>query len=131
MIYKLLVSGHFIGDFYLQTDNIAKEKRSNDKALAKHSLLYGLAILCSSIFIIIPKEIMKYVLFAAVIAALHYAVDFIKRIIKKKEHPKINNNVAVFLLDQIIHIVMMLVICKVFKFTEVTSVQLLGTSHIV
>jgi len=96
MIYKLLVIGHFIGDFYLQTDNIAKEKRSNDKALAKHSLLYGLAILCSSIFIIIPKEIMKYVLFAAVIAALHYAVDFIKRIIKKKEHPKINNNVAVF-----------------------------------
>jgi len=129
MIYKLLVIGHFIGDFYLQTDNIAKEKQSNDKVLAKHSFLYGLAIFFSSIFIIIPKEKMKYFLFAVAIAVLHYAVDFIKRIIEKKENPKINNNVVVFLADQIIHIVMMLVICKAFNFTTTTNFQLLGTSH--
>jgi hypothetical protein len=63
--YIILVWLHFIGDFILQSDEVAKTKSSNNKVLLKHVLLYAIPLL------------MFGPLFASVNAGLHFIVDWV------------------------------------------------------
>lgn len=56
---------HFLGDFVFQSDEVAKQKSSDNGVLLQHVILYAL-----------PLLIIGW-LFALINAAIHYGVDFI------------------------------------------------------
>lgn len=55
---------HFLGDFVLQTRDIATHKSTNNKVLAFHCILYGIAFLFFGL------------LFAVITGILHFMIDY-------------------------------------------------------
>lgn len=43
--FLILLLEHILGDYYFQTDKIAKDKSSKFSGVLKHSILYGIATL--------------------------------------------------------------------------------------
>ena len=75
-LYILLI-GHFLGDFYLQSDKLAREKEKSLKAFFVHSLIYSLTIIVLVTLVFGPK----YLKFALLVSLIHFFVDLIKRYI--------------------------------------------------
>ncbi|MFA7107694.1 MAG: DUF3307 domain-containing protein [Sphaerochaetaceae bacterium] len=92
----LLLIGHFLGDFYFQTDEIARNKIGCKPKLIKHCLLYTLAML----IVIVPLFTPKLFIYSLIISFIHFIVDFIKSNIKNRE----KHEVSIYFLDQAIHI---------------------------
>ena len=91
-----MLIGHFIGDFYFQTDEIARNKTGCKSQLIKHCLLYTLAML----IVIVPLFTPKLLIYSLIISFIHLVVDFIKSNIKNEE----KHEVGIYFLDQVIHI---------------------------
>ena len=77
LLFFLLV--HIIGDYYLQNNNIAKEKMKNLKALWKHCGLYAAVFLAITAF----YWTVPVIITAAALAFMHGLIDFIKYKIAK------------------------------------------------
>lgn len=94
-IFALLLLGHVLGDFYLQSDGMAKEKKTGLKWLVAHGMIYA-ACMASVLFIgVAYSRDLLWIFLAASI--LHLTVD----LFKCKwfiEHKKI------FSLDQLVHL---------------------------
>ncbi|MCL2603410.1 MAG: DUF3307 domain-containing protein [Defluviitaleaceae bacterium] len=104
----LLLSGHIIGDFYLQTDNMSKGKQSGNKIerrkwLGWHGVCYALAI-AALLFPVIQFSWRLLIIFFA-ISISHIALDNVKRFIKWKP----------FIIDQILHIAVILLMWFIFN----------------
>lgn len=101
MISKLLLLmmiGHVLGDFYFQTEKIAKQKEKMFKGVLIHSLEYYIALLCVEI----PFISIDLFLCATYMAIAHLFIDAIKYIIIKKK--KIRKTGIIFVVDQFFHI---------------------------
>lgn len=114
----LFLLAHITADFYLQTQRIADEK---DKKI-RLMLLHGLIYLVVSVVVIIPVFSPEVLLAAVAISLIHLIVDFIKMIIKKRcmkngdksRFKKWFENGFVFVVDQIIHILSIVLVCVLF-----------------
>lgn len=117
MIVKLMIIGHIIGDFYAQTDKIAKEKNDNIRMLIKHCLRYVLMlIICTTIFLT-KNEILKFMVCIFVIGVLHGLIDSLKIQIEKQKHMSPKGALYLFIVDQIFHIIILLLLCKILNIT--------------
>ena len=107
-IFLILVLVHIIGDFYLQSDNLAKRKIESFKDVLIHSLIYSL--ICSGLIIIISDEWIKNVAFT--ISFLHFIIDSIKYCYIKKNDNDFSKekDAVIFAVDQIIHILTLVII---------------------
>ena len=99
----LLLFGHVIGDFYFQTDNMAKGKCATDKRerwkwLACHGVGYALAMAV----VLFPVVRFSWGLLVAflVVSVSHFVLDVFKRFIPKKP----------FIFDQIMHVVIIFLV---------------------
>ncbi len=72
----LLLLGHILGDFYLQTNGIAEKKKKSIKWVLLHGLFYWVVML----LVVIPFVSMEIVLAATAASLLHIIVDIIKYI---------------------------------------------------
>ncbi len=91
----LLLLGHVIGDFYLQSDAIAKKKHEALRCLLLHAALYmlGMAVPLGGAALLVPDWGWLWLwLFAGI---THLLIDILKRRIKYKP----------FILDQLFHLV--------------------------
>ena len=70
----LMVSGHILGDFYIQTEKMAYRKTEDKKNLFLHGLLYWLSMLIVSL----PVISLPVFLYSTAAAVLHFAIDYIK-----------------------------------------------------
>jgi len=95
-IFLLLLIGHFLGDFYFQTDKIAKNKNINSSQLIKHCFLYTIAM----VLVILPVFSIDLFVWSIAISVVHFGVDLIKSQIKNRE----KHEVGIYSLDQVIHI---------------------------
>lgn len=101
--FLLLLCGHILGDFYLQTNSMSEKKEQS----VKWVFLHGLLFLGSLLFVILPVYTVKFLLIALLAAVLHLLIDLIKYLYlsaktkKNKRTYQLERNV--FFLDQCFH----------------------------
>ena len=100
IVLTLFLIGHVLGDFYLQSSELAMSKDESFWKLLKHSIIY----LFSMMFVIIPVFSLNLLKWVFIIAAAHFLVDLIKFFIKKRITIDDKLDALVYFLDQIIHI---------------------------
>lgn len=121
--YLLVVLlAHVLGDFYFQTEKIAKAKTERYTGVLLHSLEY----LIVSMGVMIPIISTDMLLAALYLSLIHFMIDTIKYMLIKKK--KVNNTGRIFVWDQLFHILSMLLLsyimfCRNF---EVSSYPLIS-----
>lgn len=93
-ILILIFLAHFIGDFILQTDDMAKNKSKDNMALTYHIAMYSL-----------PFIILFGPIYAVINGLLHWVIDFTTSRISSKLYQKgdIHNFFVVIGFDQFLH----------------------------
>lgn len=125
--FLILLVLHFIGDFYLQTSKIAKCKNAsvgvgcdgcssckknslfNNKYLIFHTLLY----IAPFLFLFFMTEWTSTLVIIGILFVSHYVVDIISCCLNKK-----SKQTLVFIADQILHIVILFAMYKLFDFNS-------------
>jgi hypothetical protein len=127
MLILCLILGHLLADFYLQTDEMVKEKHKNiGKHLVHHFLVTVLVLGGYLIVHFKPENILTYLICPLVfIVFSHFLIDVFK--IKLLDSIKINNEenlkrLIFFLLDQFLHIVAIILACQFFIGLDTTKI---------
>lgn len=106
---ELIILGHIIGDFYLQTDKMAENKKKSMKYMIMHCLIY--ALLMAIIIFLLSNSIMQTLLITGLILITHFLIDIVKKHIYKKYE---KYEYMIFLLDQVVHILVLSCIYYIF-----------------
>lgn len=106
LIFLLLV--HILGDFYFQTESMAIKKEEKFKYVVLHSIIYGLVTIFSIKFVCLSFD--NIYLWILVIS--HFVIDSIKYYLKKYNGVK-KQEKYVFFIDQMIHFIIMMLVCYV------------------
>ncbi|SEW03890.1 DUF3307 domain-containing protein [[Clostridium] fimetarium] len=107
---ELVIFGHILGDFYIQTDKIADKKKKSAWYMLLHCFFY--MIVMYIVLLVLTGDFIQSLMIAVIIGLSHICVDIIKVKVDLKT-PKYEY--VVFLLDQAIHIVFLILICFLFK----------------
>ena len=115
MIYKVLVIGHLLGDFYFQSDSLATAKEKNAKWLALHSGIYYCVLLIILWFS--AANFGKNIWIGlTIVCLLHFAIDLLKiKLVSSIKKPE-RYAPTIFLFDQLIHILVLYLfvdICRI------------------
>lgn len=107
--FALFLVGHMLGDYYLQSDKLAKRKNSSYIGLAQHSVIYAIAMMAVIIPILSPGVLAS----AAALSVTHFALDlaktaYIRRKSKKAPWRLQDEGWLLYLMDQGAHIACML-----------------------
>ena len=127
MIYKLLILmmiGHILGDFYFQTDKIASEKDKKFKGVMTHAVEYTLSVLV----VILPIINLHIFMLALYMSLLHFVIDTIKYFLLKWKF--IKKSGGLFVYDQIMHIISILVLAYVMVCNDIRFSQFPIVSNI-
>lgn len=107
---ELILLGHIIGDFYVQTDKIAEKKKSSIKYMLIHCLMY--TIVMGICFYILSRKIEGTLIISIFVFLSHLSIDLLKN---KCEKNADKNAYKVFLIDQAIHIMILLLCVYIVK----------------
>lgn len=111
-LFLFLLLIHIIGDFYLQSDSLADKKNYHYPALVVHSITYLLV----SFVICIPVFSITIVIVVSILSLSHFIIDSIKYIFIRVQIIKDGDrNRVVFISDQILHILCIIIICILFE----------------
>lgn len=111
----LIILGHILGDFYVQTDKIARKKKTSFVYMLLHCFLYSIVMYI--ILILLTKKQNISMEITCVISLVHMITD----IVKNKVYVKIQKcEAAIFILDQVVHFCSLAVIYLYYK-SYVTS----------
>lgn len=126
MIVLLLLLAHLVADFWLQTDAMVKKKRGNlKKHMLHHLLTTGLALVIIWGYSHQFTNIFSYLLLPlAFIVVSHLVIDILK--LKLLDTIKVTDRNSqkklwFFLLDQLLHITMLLITCILFFHMTATN----------
>ncbi len=107
---EIVLLGHIIGDFYFQPNCLAKVKNEKNKLLLLHSFIYAITIYTS--MSIATKGFGMYMP-ATVIFICHFAIDKVKTIIENRNILSCKYNAWIFIIDQIVHIIVIYVVLQI------------------
>ncbi|MGP6138629.1 DUF3307 domain-containing protein [Jeotgalibaca sp. A127] len=99
----LFLIAHFLGDFQLQSEQLAETKKTSFKSLFKHISIH--AGLIAIIVFIVPK----YWKAGLIIILAHLLIDMVKK------HLPVANEKVVFILDQLMHLAVILTVNSIFN----------------
>jgi Protein of unknown function (DUF3307). len=105
LVFVVLLIGHVLGDFYLQTNSVADKKNTSQKHFNLHMLLYTLcmaAVLITGIAYSI--NLLCLWIFASI---FHFLIDYSKRKAPNTIHNtalEINIRNHSFIIDQLLHL---------------------------
>jgi len=117
MFAIILLIGHMIADFFLQSSKMAENKKTNIKMLLYHSSVY-LFVLAAINLIFVKLQFAIWTIL--IIAGSHFIIDFIRtKIDNKIENRKIT--FITFIIDQILHVVV--IIATYFSLNLATNVN--------
>lgn len=108
----ILIIGHIIGDYYLQSESLALKKKNSFKYLILHTVII---FLVNSLIYIIYSFQNDILVLLLMISSIHFVIDLLKMIfekyiLKEKALPKI-----LFLLDQFLHIIVIIILASIFE----------------
>lgn len=107
----VLVCGHIIGDFYLQSEKIAKKKENKYSWVLLHSMLYSVMILFIPFFIGAPQTVW----YGSMAAGVHFIIDSLKYIYTRRLKTKTQRTLKnIFIVDQSMHLISLMVIAFLF-----------------
>ncbi len=116
IIYILLIT-HLLADFTFQSTKLAQKKINKFRYLVLHSFIYAGTYLVVVIPIIkFKKAILLYI----IIIMSHFFIDWIRNSIDKKLNNK-SLMFASFVVDQILHILILAVLCYAFDLNSKTT----------
>lgn len=104
---KLLMIGHLLGDFYFQTNVMAKKKKKSFGYTALHSAIYGIVMFVA--LAIMTGKIVENILPSLLISVMHLLVDAVKCGVNKWGKLK-KYELEVFFVDQLIHMGLLVVV---------------------
>ena len=107
---ELIILGHVIGDFYVQTDEIAERKKKSIKYMLIHCLVYTIVIGIGAY--ILYRDVIKTGIVTILIFFSHLVIDLLKRKMDKKAK---NCEYIIFLGDQLLHIASLILIFCIIK----------------
>lgn len=108
----ILGIGHVLGDFYFQTDKMAREKDESWKGVIKHAIEYTLAVF----LVILPVINTSLIKWALLYSASHLFVDAIKY--KLLSNGKTKKSAKLFIVDQCFHIACLFTIAYMMEITS-------------
>lgn len=100
---ELILLGHIIGDFYVQTDKMAEKKKKSIKYMLIHCLIY--AIVMGVCFYILSGNVGCILMISGFVFLSHLIIDLLKSECDRKT---VKYEYMIFLVDQIIHIMVLL-----------------------
>lgn len=116
----LLLLGHVVGEYYVQTPKMVQQKAIEVKWIIIHAICYGVMMVVS----IIPIFSIKMLFVAMFIAIIHLLIELIKYKIcsglQKSEINTLHFERNIFLYDQIAHIIMLFVTTYLIILNNVT-----------
>lgn len=129
--------GHILADYYFQTSIMAKEKESSFKYLFLHCLIY----LLTMIVVILPIFNKQLLLWACLIAIIHFFIDFCKAFLQKYFEFNSLQSALLYFFDQFLHVltILFVVVCIVlmhinvayFSFlVELTTIFHIDLTHV-
>lgn len=124
-LFWLLICGHLIGDFYLQTEEMANGKNEDMNDLYSHALIYALVIL-AVISPVMNSELFFCVYLPVVIS--HFFIDLIKMKIQTEKNKESFISRNIFFVDQIIHIAIILSFACIYANDSIIALNQLGQS---
>ena len=118
MILKLLLIAHFLADFTFQTEKMAEKKRDDQRSLLIHSVIYA-AVMSLACFAGVKP--LYALLPAAIFAVSHFVIDECKCLASRKW-----NSIWLFLIDQALHVAVILLVWKFLWLESVPSALMLA-----
>lgn len=115
--FLLLLLSHIIGDFYFQTEEMARQKKENADWVYIHCFCYWLALMIVSL----PMISRKVVIFGCIASMAHLTIDVMKyhyvHLVRADAEITVNEDKKIFILDQVLHILCLIVIAYFFTVT--------------
>lgn len=103
IIMTLFLVGHVLGDFYLQSNELAKSKNQSFNKLILHALIY----LFSMTLILIPIFGLSFLKWVILVSLLHFLIDWVMFYLNKKQI--VVDKLSIYLFDQLIHLITILI----------------------
>lgn len=101
MEFIIVLAGHWIGDYLLQTTNMATQKSVSLKWLLLHVLAYTLVLLAFGNFVFSWQVALGYAVFNG---ALHLITDFFTSKLARKYQENLRVYYPILGFDQLVHI---------------------------
>lgn len=111
---ELLMIGHWLGDFYFQTDSMAENKTKSIRETALHCFIYS--VVMYSVLVMGTGQLRENISLTLLIGALHLCIDGIKCVVHKVCNLE-KYQLIVFSLDQVIHVVLLYAIAYIYTIT--------------
>ena len=117
MIVYILIIAHLLADFTFQSTSLAKNKAEQFKYLAVHAFIYAIVFAAPILlFVGLARGSFLYVC----IIVSHFLIDWIRQIIEKKGLSK-GFVFALFIFDQMIHILIIILLVSLLKIETHTN----------
>lgn len=137
MIYKFIlifILAHLLGDYYLQTEKMAKDKNNKIVYLLIHSFLYYLI----SFIVVIPFWDPSIVMYAVYISTAHLVIDLLKMILYKSlnKNKTINSLLElkqglIYIADQTLHLLVIFIFGYIFVLNENSIIAASWFNHVI
>lgn len=92
--------GHVIADFYAQSETMARDKKTDQRALNAHIIIYAVIIILLGLL----TFNVSYIFLAVVLSAVHAVIDYLKFNLTHKQKLSKQQNIKIFAFDQFLHI---------------------------
>lgn len=127
VVWLLLFIGHVLGDFYFQSSSLAKAKETSVKKLRLHCLFYLVAMVG------VTLAVFNWSLFsvAIVVSVLHFVIDGLKFLLTKYVSIKKDKNATIFLADQGLHILILLLAAGYIKIHSIEINYVTGLEFLI
>lgn len=109
MIYRGLVLGHLLGDFYLQNDEMVRRKKKEKDILNLHCTVYCLIVAVCSFWFVPSVSGGSYLIYLMVLMATHWGIDYAKNHLNKKD-----GQCFAFIADQAAHLAILIIPARFF-----------------
>jgi hypothetical protein len=101
----ILLTAHFLADFYFQTEAIAKNKGRKFRYLLLHAVIYAITLYLGAILSVHPLQALLPI---TVVSLAHFAIDWLK-IVTDRHLNTPRTHLYSFCIDQLIHIAIILI----------------------
>lgn len=127
-MFKILLIGHILGDYYFQSDKLCNGKINSNKSLINHAIRYSIILFLIS-FIFYTKTFFIHLIM--IVCLPHLVIDLLK--IKMLSCKKISK-IHLYIYDQVIHILTLFFYCYLINHSGIINyrnwINIIGNNSI-